>query len=75
MYNVEELSAVLENAPGFARLDLYLYGPLTKWQHWGMFNDNVAAGSVRLRRFLDDSSGLNDSEQNPRDPSANQHGK
>ena len=75
MYDIEERSTVLENALGFARLDVYLYGPLTKWQYWGMFIDNVAACSVRVRRFSDDSSGLNDSEQNPRDPSANQHRK
>ena len=25
MYNVEKCSAVLENAPGFARLDAYIY--------------------------------------------------
>ena len=31
MYDIEERSAVLENALGFARLDVYLYGPLTKW--------------------------------------------
>ena len=29
-------SAVLENAAGFARLDPYIYGPVTKGQHWGM---------------------------------------
>ena len=37
MYNVEKRSAVLENAAGFARLDAYIYGPVTKWRHWGMF--------------------------------------
>ena len=37
MYNVGKRSAVLENAPGFARLDTYIYGPVTKWRHWGMF--------------------------------------
>ena len=26
MYNVEKCSAVLENAVGFARLDVYIYG-------------------------------------------------
>ena len=31
MYDVEKRSAVLENAAGFARLDV------TKWRHWGMF--------------------------------------
>ena len=28
---------MLENAAGFARLDAYVYGPVTKWRHWGMF--------------------------------------
>ena len=37
MYDVEKRSAVLENAAGFARLDAYVYGPITKWWHWGMF--------------------------------------
>ena len=37
MYDVEERSAVLENAAGFARLPAYAYGPVTKWRHWGMF--------------------------------------
>ena len=30
MYNVENRSAVLENAAGFARLDAYIYSPVTK---------------------------------------------
>ena len=35
---VEKRSAVLENAAGFARQDVYIYvRPVTKWQHWGMF--------------------------------------
>ena len=36
IYNIEKHSAVLENAPGFMRLDVHIYGPVTKWQHWGM---------------------------------------
>ena len=34
MYDVEN---VLKKAAGFARLDAYIYGPVTKWRHWGMF--------------------------------------
>ena len=37
MYNVEKRSTVLENAAGFARLNAYVYGFVTKWRHWGMF--------------------------------------
>ena len=37
MYDVEKPSAVLENAAGFARRDAYMYGPVTKWRHCGMF--------------------------------------
>ena len=37
MYDVENRSAVLEDAAGFARLDAHMYGPVTKWRHWGMF--------------------------------------
>ena len=37
IYDIEKRSAVLENGAGFARLDAYVYGPVTKWQHWGMF--------------------------------------
>ena len=37
MYDVEKRSAVLENAAGFARRDAHMYGPVTKWRHWGMF--------------------------------------
>ena len=37
MYNIEKRSTVLENAAGFARLDAYIYGPVTKWRHWDMF--------------------------------------
>ena len=37
MYKVEKYSAVLKNVAGFARLDAYIYGPVTKWRHWGMF--------------------------------------
>ena len=33
MYNVEKRFAVVENAAGFARLDVYVYGPVTKWWH------------------------------------------
>ena len=36
MYDVEKCSAVLEDAAGFARRDAYMYGPVTKWRHWGM---------------------------------------
>ena len=32
MYDVEKRSAVLES---FARLDTYIYSPITKWRHWG----------------------------------------
>ena len=28
---------MLENVAGFARLDTYVYNPVTKWQHLGMF--------------------------------------
>ena len=37
MYDVEKRSAVLEDAAGFARRDAYMYSPVTKWRHWGMF--------------------------------------
>ena len=37
MYNIEKRSAVLENAAGFARQDVYMCSPVTKWRHWGMF--------------------------------------
>ena len=37
MYDVDKRSAVLKNAAGFARQDAYIYSPITKWQHWGMF--------------------------------------
>ena len=33
MYDVEKRSAILENVDGFARLDAYIYGPITKWRH------------------------------------------
>ena len=36
MYNIEKRSAVLENAAGFMRLDMYIYDRVTKWWHWGM---------------------------------------
>ncbi len=36
MYDVENRSAVLENAAGFVRRDAYIYGPVTKWRHCGM---------------------------------------
>ena len=36
MYDVENHSTVLENAAGFVRRDAYIYGPVTKWRHWGM---------------------------------------
>ena len=26
----------MEDAAGFARRDAYMYGPVTKWRHWGM---------------------------------------
>ena len=34
MYDVEKRSAVLEDAAGLR--DAYMYGPVTKWRHWGM---------------------------------------
>ena len=37
MYDDEKRSVALENAAGFARRDAYMYGPVTKRQHWGMF--------------------------------------
>ena len=37
MYNAEKPSAILENVAGFARLDAYIYGSVTKWPHRGMF--------------------------------------
>ena len=37
MHNIEKRSTVLENAVGFARLDMYIYGPVTKLQHRDMF--------------------------------------
>ena len=37
MYEVERCSAVLENAAGFARRDVYIYGSITKRWHRGMF--------------------------------------
>ena len=37
MYDIEKRSAILENAVGFVRRDVYMYGPVTKWRHWGMF--------------------------------------
>ena len=37
MYDVEKRSAVLESVAGFARLDAYIYGPVTKWLEWDMF--------------------------------------
>ena len=36
MYDVQKCSAVLENVAGFMRADTYIYGPVTKWRHWGM---------------------------------------
>ena len=30
MYDVEKCSAVLEDAAGFARRDVHMYGPVTK---------------------------------------------
>ena len=37
MYDVEKCFAALENVAGFTKLDAYIYSPVTKWQHWGMF--------------------------------------
>ena len=37
MYDAEKRFAVLENAPGFTRLHVYIYSPITKSWHWGMF--------------------------------------
>ena len=36
MYDVEKCFAPLENAAGLAKLDVYIYGPVTKWRYWGM---------------------------------------
>ena len=57
MYDVEQRSAVLENAAGFARLDAYVYGPVTKWRPWGMFihwenKFRVPPNAVQLRMPL-----------------------
>ena len=35
MYDIEKRSAVPKNVAGFVRQDAYMYGPVTKWQHWG----------------------------------------
>ena len=32
MYDIEKHSVILENVDGFARLDTYIYGPVTKWR-------------------------------------------
>ena len=37
MNDVEKCYAVLENVTGFARLNAYIYGPIRKWRHWGIF--------------------------------------
>ena len=37
MYNIEKRSAVLENAAGLVKLDAYIYDPVIKWRHWGIF--------------------------------------
>ena len=37
MYDLEKRTAVLENAAGLGRLDVYVYGTVTKWWYWGMF--------------------------------------
>ena len=37
IYDVEKRSTVLANVAGLARQDVYIYGPVTKWWHWGMF--------------------------------------
>ena len=54
MYGVEKRSAPLENAAGLAKLDAYIYGPVTEWWHWGMFIHwgnklRVPPNAVRLR--------------------------
>ena len=36
-YNVEKCSTVLEDVADFERRGAYMYGPITKWQHWGIF--------------------------------------
>ena len=33
MYDVEKRSAVLKNAVGFVRRDVYMYDLITKWWH------------------------------------------
>ena len=37
MYDVEKCSAILEDVAGFARQDVHMYRPVTKWRHWSMF--------------------------------------
>ena len=37
MYDIEKRFEVLGNASGLVRLDACIYGPVTKWRHWGMF--------------------------------------
>ena len=54
MYDVEKRSAALEDAAGFARRDAYMYGPVRKWRHWGMFIHwgnklHVPPNAVQLR--------------------------
>ena len=57
MYDVEKCSAALEDVAGFARRDAYMYGPVTKWRHWGMFIHwgnklRVPPNAVQLRMPL-----------------------
>ena len=33
MYDVEKHFVVLKKVAGFARLDMYVYGPVAKWWH------------------------------------------
>ena len=37
IHDIGKRSALLENVAGCAKLDVYIYSPITKWRHWGMF--------------------------------------
>ena len=39
MYDVENVLLLWTMRLAFAKLDayIYIYGPVTKWRHWGMF--------------------------------------
>ena len=36
MHDIGKRSAVLVNVADCTRLDAYMYGPVTKWRHWGI---------------------------------------